>query len=229
MTLSRFAALSLKFTSAPLFAVLLLASASNTQSQPQSQSQSQTQTSAQSSEKQPAPAASSAHNSNDPQLQTVEGDKPVSLADAARKAKAQKPKTDSGKVMTEDDLHSLHGGGVSVVGGSSSGRNSYTPTYTTGAPSARDQEEQMWRARARSLMDQMEQVDRAIETTKAEIAKYGGVGFDPSSGLKQNIVVIEDRNAQLKSLQNQRARLDQQMDALQEEGRKAGADSSWFR
>lgn len=87
----------------------------------------------------------------------------------------------------------------------------------------------MWRSRSRALMDQMTEVDRAIEAKKAEIAKSGGVGFDPASGLQQNIVVIEDRNAQLKQLENQRARLDQQMDALQEEGRKAGADSSWFR
>lgn len=162
-------------------------------------------------------------------MQTMEGAKQDSLAEAARKAKAQKSKTDSGKVMTEDDLHNIRGGGVSVVGDPSSGRNSSPPTYVTGDPSPRDQEEQMWRSRARALMDQMAEVDRAIETKKAEIAKLGGVGFDPSSGLQQNIVVIEDRNAQLKQLENQRARLDQQMDALQEEGRKAGADSSWFR
>lgn len=162
-------------------------------------------------------------------MQTMEGTKQDSLAEAARKAKAQKSKSDSPKVMTEDDLHTLRGGGVSVVGDSSSGRNSSDVTYTTGDPSPHDQEEQMWRSRSRALMDQMTEVDRAIEAKKAEIAKSGGVGFDPASGLQQNIVVIEDRNAQLKQLENQRARLDQQMDALQEEGRKAGADSSWFR
>jgi hypothetical protein len=227
MTISRLASLSLKFAPVPLLAALLLASSASAQSQSQSQSQPQSQSQAPS--EQSAPSASSSNPSNDPQMQTVEGAKQDSLAEAARKAKAQKSKPDSGKVMTEDDLHSLRGGGVSVVGDASSSRSSSAPTYTTGAPSARDQEERMWRSRARAIMDQMAEVDRAIETTKAEIAKYGGVGFDPSSGLQQNIVVIEDRNAQLKHLQNQRARLDQQMDALQEEGRKAGADSSWFR
>jgi hypothetical protein len=222
MTISRLASLPLKFAPASLLAALLLASSANAQSQPPSQASSQ------SADQKPSPSASPSQSSADPQMQTVEGDKPVSLAEAARKAKAQKSKTDSGRVMTEDDLHSLHGGGVSVVGDASS-RSSSAPTYTTGAPSARDQEEQMWRSRARALMDQMAEVDRAIETKKAEIAKYGGVGFDPSSGLQQNIVVIEDRNSQLKQLENQRARLDQQMDALQEQGRKAGADSSWFR
>jgi hypothetical protein len=219
MTISRLASFSLKFAPGPLLAALLVASSANAQSQSSSQS----------SRQQSASSASPSPSSADPQMQTVEGDKPVSLAEAARKAKAQKSKTDPAKVMTEDDLHSIRGGGVSVVGDGSSSRSTSAPTYTTGAPSAHDQEEQIWRSRARALMDQMEQVDRAIETTKAEIAKYGGVGFDPSSGLKQNIVVIEDRNAQLKLLQNQRAHLDQQMDALQEEGRKAGADSSWFR
>jgi len=224
MTIFRLASLPLKSAPAPLLVALLLASAASAQSQ----SQSQSQPSSQSSGQQSAASASSSQPSMDPQMQTVEGDKPASLAEAARKARAQKPKTDSGKVMTEDDLHSLHGGGVSVVGDASS-RSSSAPTYMTGAPSARDQEEQMWRSRARALMDQMAEVDRAIETKKAEISKYGGVGFDPSSGLQQNIVVIEDRNAQLKQLENQRARLDQQMDALQEQGRKAGADPSWFR
>jgi hypothetical protein len=162
-------------------------------------------------------------------MQTIEGAKQDSLAEAARKVKAQKSKTDSAKVMTEDDLHSIRGRGVSVVGDASSGGSSYAPSYNDNEPSPRDQEEQMWRSRARALMDQMAEVDRAIETKKAEIAKYGGVGFDPSSGLQQSIVVIEDRNAQLKQLENQRARLDQQMDALQEQGRKAGADPSWFR
>jgi hypothetical protein len=226
MTLSRLVSLSLKFAPAPLLAALLLAFSANAQSQSPSQAP---QALSQSAGQQSASYASPSQSSTDPQMQTVEGDKPVSLADAARKAKAQKPKTDSGKVMTEDDLHNLHGGGVSVVGGSSSGRNSYTPSYTTGAPGARDQEEQMWRARARSILDQMDQVDRAIEATKAEIAKYGAVGFDPSSHLMENKIMVDDRNARLKSLQDQRARLDQQMDALQEEGRKAGADSSWFR
>ena len=228
MAASRVTSFPLQFASASQVATLFLAFSANAQTQPQSQPQSKSQPAAQSSSQQTS-APSSAQPSSDPQMQTMDGAKQESLADAARKAKAQKSRPDSGKVMTEDDLHNLRGGGVSVVGSSSPGRNPYTPAYTTGAYSVRDQEEQVWRARARPLLDQMEQVDHAIKATKAEIAKYGAVGFDPSSHLMQNKIMIDDRNSRLKSLQDQRARLDQQMDALQEEGRKAGADSSWFR
>lgn len=228
MASSRVTSFPLGFASASLVAAMFLSFSANAQTQAQSQPQSKSQPAAQSSSQQTS-SPSSAQPSSDPQMQTMDGAKQESLADAARKAKPQKSRPDSGKVMTEDDLRNPRGGGVSVVGSSSPGRNPYPPGYTTGAYSARDEEEQIWRSRARSLLDQMEQVDRTIEATKAEIAKYGAVGFDPSSHLMQNKIMIDDRNARLKSLQDQRARLDQQMDALQEEGRKAGADSSWFR
>ena len=41
--------------------------------------------------------------------------------------------------------------------------------------------------------------------------------------------MVEDRNMEIKRLNDQKAELQKQLDDLAEEGRKAGADSGWFR
>jgi hypothetical protein len=71
--------------------------------------------------------------------------------------------------------------------------------------------------------------DEAIKNLQEEIKKNGATGFDAQSGLKQNVIYVDDRNARLKQLEQRRQDLDKQMDLLQEEGRKASADSAWFR
>jgi chaperonin cofactor prefoldin len=75
----------------------------------------------------------------------------------------------------------------------------------------------------------MAAVDREITKVKDDIKKYGNVGFDPSTGLGENVIYVEDRNSNLKDLQKKKEGLEKQMDALQEAGRKAGAPPSWFR
>jgi len=47
--------------------------------------------------------------------------------------------------------------------------------------------------------------------------------------MKDNIAYINDRNAQLKQLETHKADLEKQFEELQDEGRKAGVPSSWFR
>jgi hypothetical protein len=47
--------------------------------------------------------------------------------------------------------------------------------------------------------------------------------------MKQNIARADDRQAQLKDLENHRAELEKQLEELQDEGRKAGAPAAWFR
>jgi chaperonin cofactor prefoldin len=92
-----------------------------------------------------------------------------------------------------------------------------------------NREEAYWRSRARGLLSQMAAVDQQIEKVKEEIKKYGNGGFDPSTGLGKNVIYVDDRQSQLTRLQKQRSDLDKQMDQLQEEGRKAGAQPAWFR
>jgi chaperonin cofactor prefoldin len=221
--------------------------------------QSQSQTSAQASPQSAPPAkpqgqgdAASASSessqakpqdasSTEPQMESQEAPPPESLGEAARRARAQKSAAPA-KVYTEDKVAGLSGHGVSVVGdgnraGDSSGaenaENSEREPSSGGAPKASSQsgnsEEKMWREKAQAIRDQMAQIDARISKIQEEIQKYGAVSIDPATGARQSIIYIEDRNAQIKQLEEQKARLQTQLESLEEEGRKAGADSGWFR
>jgi hypothetical protein len=149
-----------------------------------------------------------------------------SLADAARKAKANKPATAKPKVYTEDDLKGMKGPGVSVVGDEPrKGPRRVQPTDGDNASNA----EAYWRARAQQFLDAIAQTDEQIAQKKEEIRKFGSAGFDVTTGMKNNIAYINDRNAQLKQLEARKADLVKQFEELQDEGRKAGVPSSWFR
>jgi hypothetical protein len=151
-----------------------------------------------------------------------------SLAEAARKAKAKKPPAAKGKVYTEDDLSGMKGPGVSVVGEAPrKGTRRAQPTGPDGDEEPNS--EQYWRGRARQILDAIAQTEEQIAQKKDEIKKLGSGGFDVTTGMKNNIAYIHDRNAQLKELENRKADLQKQLDELQDEGRQAGAPASWFR
>jgi hypothetical protein len=151
-----------------------------------------------------------------------------SLADAARKAKANKPATAKPKVYTEDDLKGMKGPGVSVVGDEpSKGLRRAQPTDADGDNASNV--EAYWRARAQQFLDAIAQTDEQIAQKKEEIRKFGSAGFDVTTGMKNNIAYINDRNAQLKQLEARKVDLVKQFEELQDEGRKAGVPSSWFR
>lgn len=192
---------------------------SQTSSESSSQAQPQSQPSAQ-AVSQPAPAA--------PVLQTVPGAKQETLGDAARK-NAQKPKPRPKHVYTDDDLSGM-GGAISVVGdASSSAQPADDSSAQAGGTSGESKDEAYWRGRADAIKRQIADVDRQIEDKKAEIAKAGPTSFDPSAGLSQGVIIIHDRNAELKDLEDRKQSLENQLDQLADEGRKAGADSGWFR
>jgi hypothetical protein len=190
----------------------------------QSSSQSQSQPS-------PQPAAQSAPPARS--LQPVPGAKPETLADAARQ-NAQKAKPKPKHVYTDDDISSV-GGRISVVGDASSsdssadGADANAGAQGNGAGPSGSNDEAYWRSRADAIKSQIADVDRQIEDKKAEIAKAGPTSFDPSAGLSQGVIVIHDRNAELKDLEDRKQSLEDQLDQLADEGRKAGADSGWFR
>jgi DNA repair exonuclease SbcCD ATPase subunit len=151
-----------------------------------------------------------------------------SLAEAARKAKTNKAAPAKGKVYTEDDLSHLKGPGVSVVGdGPIKGPRRAQPRVTDG--DGGENNEQYWREQARQILDAIAQTDEQIAQKKEEIKKLGSGGFDVTTGMKNNIAYINDRNAQLKELENRKVNLQKQLDDLADEGRKAGAPASWFR
>ena len=150
-----------------------------------------------------------------------------SVADAAKKAQKDKPKAK--KVFTEDDL-SGKSGGVSVIGDANVAAKSNTPgAKPAGDASKSVRDEEYWRGRASQIREQMAAADEAIKNLKDEIKKNGATGFDAQTGLKDNVIYVDDRNARLKQLEQRRQDLDKQMELLEEEGRKAGAQPSWFR
>ncbi len=161
------------------------------------------------------------------------GTQPQSLADAARQANAQKDKPKAKHVYTDDNLSSIHGT-ISVVGDGSSqssvGNGDSNERSAGAAPAAGgNNSEAYWRSRARAIKDQITSTDQQIADVKAEIAKSGAASFDPSSGLNQNVIIVHDRNAEVKNLEDKKRSLENQLDELADEARKAGADSGWVR
>jgi hypothetical protein len=177
----------------------------------------------------------SSSSSSSPQAQTPSQTQPAavdappqkqdSLAEAARKAKANKPAAAKAKVYTEDDLKGMKGPGVSVIGDAPKrGPRRAQPSDPDG-----DNAEEYWRGRAQQFLDAIAQTDEQIAQKKEEIRKFGSGGFDVTTGMKNNVAYINDRNAQLKQLEAHKTDLVKQFEELQDEGRKAGVPSSWFR
>ena len=112
------------------------------------------------------------------------------------------------------------GGGTSNSGNSGSGGGG-------GAQDAAGNQESYWRGRATEIRKQMAACDQKISEIQDEIAKHGAVSVDPMSGAQAGVIYVEDRNAQIKQVEHQKDELQNQLEALAEEGRKA--DSGWFR
>lgn len=207
----------------PLAAVLLAAFVPALSASAQSQTTSQSSSAQSSQAAQTAPSAAT--------MQVAAGAKQESLADAAR-ANAEKPKPKPKHVYTDDDLANM-GGNISVVGDSSSGRanseNSASNAQNANGGSSESKDEAYWRGQAQQIKDQIADVDRQIEDKKAEIAKAGPASFDPSTGLSQGVIIVHDRNAELKDLEDHKQSLENQLDQLADQGRAAGADPGWFR
>jgi hypothetical protein len=177
------------------------------------------------------PAAQSSQQSSS-QAQP-EQKKTEPAADAAKKSEKEKPKPK--KVYTEEDMSGLRGNGVSVVGDENSagagaaGTKNADGNTKAGVTPMSGQDEGYWRGRARAILDQIAATDQQIAKTKDEIKKYGSDGFDAQSGLKDNVIYIDNRSSKLQQLEKRKADLEKKLDQLQEEGRKAGAEPSWFR
>ncbi len=181
----------------------------------------------------PAQKSTDAAAQNEPQMEDVSAPPAESLGEAARRARTQKTKAATPKVYTDDSVTTLSGHGVSVVGdgkggggGSSYSGNSYAGTSAQGSAAS---QEQYWRGRAAAIKNQMAACDQHISEIQDEIAKHGAVTVDPMSGAQAGVIFVEDRNAQIKQVERQKEGFQRQLEELEEEGRKAGADSGWFR
>jgi chromosome segregation ATPase len=179
------------------------------------------------------PASQSSQQSSSQTQSPPPQQKEESPADAAKKTEKEKPKPK--KVYTEEDLAGLRGNGVSVVGDDKPagpavpGTSKPNEKKKPGVEPMSGQDEEYWRGKARALLDRIAATEQRIEQKKEEIKKLGSGGFDITTGMKDNIAYIHDRNAQLQELEKHKADLQKQLDDLQDEGRKVGAPSSWFR
>lgn len=156
-----------------------------------------------------------------------------SVADAARKAKADKPATPAKKVYNTEDLASSSGsGGVSTVGDTNAAKDdaSAPADKSAGAKGGEPvKDEAYWRGRAQTLREQMAQVDAQIAQLQDEMKKGGNAGFNVQSGVASNTIYFEDRDTKLKKLEEKKAQIQKQMDDLEEEARKADVPASWVR
>ena len=175
-----------------------------------------------------SPAQSSSQDQSPSQAQTPAQDKPVSVAEAARKAKEKKAAGAKAKVLTEDDLSGMKKEGVSVVGTESKKSPNLASAKNKEEEDAPNSEK-YWRDKARPILEEITDLDQQIAQLKEEIKKYGNGGFDVTTGYKNNVAYIDDRNAQIQELQKKKTNLQKKLDDLEEEGRKAGAQPAWFR
>ena len=178
-------------------------------------------------------AQSQSSQQSSSQAQSQPQQKEDSAADAAKKAQKDKPKPK--KVYTEEDLSGMRGNGVSVVGDETSsgaataGTKKANGNAKAGVVPMSGQDEDYWRGRAGTLLGQIAATDQQIAKLKDDIKKYGAGGFDVTTGMKNNVAYIEDRNGQVTELEKRKAGLEKKLDQLAEEGRKAGAAPAWFR
>jgi hypothetical protein len=168
------------------------------------------------------------------QAQAQDAPKDDSVAAASKKGKAKKP----AKVYSEDDLRRLPGVGVSVIGQKPAppeeakgkgrdGKAAANKGENADEPEVKD--EFYWRKRARKILDQLEAIDGQIEQAQQAARKPQPTKKDSDDPNAASAAPANDPKSVLQDLEKQKADLEKQLDALQEEGRRAGAPAAWFR
>ena len=126
------------------------------------------------------------------------------------------------KVYTNDDLKGMQRQDVSVVGNN---RGTGKSTTATAEPKNR----QYWHNRAQKLRNEMAEVDRQIAQMKSP-DPVTGAGLPNSPSPSPGTNATSSRPAErLQRLQNRKAQLQQQMDQLEDEARRAGIPPGWLR
>ena len=132
------------------------------------------------------------------------------------------PATSAKHVYTNDDLRTMGRSDVSVVG------KTEKPGKAT--TSNEPKNEAYWHNRAQKLRDQIADVDRQIaEFNRQEPAAGGSSSTPPPPPGAYTVGAHSRTTAQLERLQNRKAALEQQMEQLQDEARKAGVPPGWLR
>jgi len=169
-------------------------------SSPQPSSSASQQSSSQPSSTQAQPP-SQAHAANP----TSRGKKKYSLAEAARKAKAKKRRRRRASVLPKMICRTERPRRIRV---GDAPRKARARAADGSRWRCGENSEEYWRGRAQDILGQIAAVDQAIAGLKEDIKKYGSGGFDVTTGMKDNIAYINDRNGQLKNLEKRKADLE---------------------
>ena len=155
------------------------------------------------------------------------------VADAARKARAQKkdePKPK--KVFTEDDIRKTPAPSTAAATTTPAGDAAAAPADSNSSSSSDKNEEVAWRkkfadqhARIAAAEKELDVLQR--ESEKAQLQYYP----DPQKALTQQNTRkdINDTNAKIDAKKREIAQLKQGLDDLEDALRKAGGDSGWAR
>ncbi|HUK30317.1 MAG TPA: hypothetical protein VLV89_04325 [Candidatus Acidoferrum sp.] len=166
-----------------------------------------------------------------PPVQTPPPAQQQSLGDAARKAREQeKNAPHAAKTYTNEDLGSIHAGGISTVGSTSA-----PAAGTGGAPEGtakpdKKKTEADWRKKFADARLKLELAQKDLDIMQRELAVLNVQYYpDPNQAMQQQhdrsdindkLQKIEDKKAEV-------AKLEQAITDLHDELRRAGGDPSW--
>jgi len=170
------------------------------------------------------------------QSQAASGQPSPQSSDSSSSSADNKPKDSTNtapakKVYTNDDLRSMHGDNLSVVGNSP--QQQKKPATNNGANNSAkidERQQAQWHNRAQRLRDQLAEVDRQIAQLNANLPANTS-SLSTSSGSSQSAAgsLYGPAAARLQNLQNRKATIEQQIEQLEEEARKAGIPPGWLR
>ena len=161
------------------------------------------------------------------------------VADAARKARAEKqaaakPK----KVYTDDDFPTKKSTPVTPAAGTEGDQAAATPattdgTTTTGAAGAEDpKSEAYWRKKFQAVRDKIANSEKELDVLQRELNKDQVQYYsDPQKALMQQYdrKDINDRTAKVDAKKKEVENLKKQLSDMEDELRKAGGDPGWAR
>lgn len=173
----------------------------------------------------------SSQNQGQDQAAQAPAPQPDSLADAARRARAQKkeePKTT--KVFTNENIPSS----ASIsTGGSASGDTSDAGTDADSGKAPKGGDEKTWRDKFSKLNHQLDQDQAALDVLQRELGVlsnqyYGG---DPVKAMQQGMsqTEISDKNAKIDAKKKDIEADKQAIADAEVDLRKAGGDPGWER
>ena len=173
------------------------------------------------------------------------------VADAARKAREEKQKKDAQKpkkVYTDEDIKPATPDKPEIQNASAAGATTSASgaegAATGGAQAANDQKpgdaeqkedpngEKAWRRRFAEQHKKIADTEKAIEILQRELQKSSVQYYaDPTKAMNEqnNRTEINDKTAKIEAKKKELAQLQQQLDDMEAELRKAGGDPGWAR